>query len=193
MKYLSIYALIFMYAIKEAAQIWLGRESSDLWFETFELISKNGLVILDIDLKERITIKGDCLGAIYRNSQDASIPSFVLTAWNCKEKKSAVCKKIPTKFHATNTENPNFPCIPQNQKTRKKRQDSMSVAGIDQLGRAPGNEASENSNFAPFDPSGRKNPTTTGADGTSGGSENTGTNESSGNGNVFVFFIGHFS
>ena len=185
--------LFIMYATKEAAQIWLGRPSSDLWFETFELISKNGLVLLDSGLKEKITMKGNCLGAIYKDSPDGSIPSFVLTAWDCKEKKSAVCEKIPTKFHATNTEKPNFPCIPQNQKTRKKRQDSMSGAGIDQFGRVPENAASENSNFAPFDPSGRKNPATTGADGTSGDSENKGTNESSGNGNLFVFILRYFN
>ena len=182
-----------MYPIKEAAHIWLGRASNDLWFETFELISKNGLVILDSGLKERITMKGDCLGAIYKNNEDGSIPSFILTAWDCNEKRLAVCGKTPNKFYATNTEKPNFPCIPQNQKTRDKRQDSISPAGLDQLGRVPGNAASENSNFASLDPSGRKNPAATGGDETSGGSENTGTNESSGDGNLFVIILRQFN
>ena len=108
--------------------MWLGRESSDLWFETFEMISKNGLVALDSDLKDKITIDGDCLGAIYKTSVENNIPSFILTAWDCGAKKTAVCEKQPTKFHATNAEQPNFPCIPQKLNRRKKRNNGAAFS-----------------------------------------------------------------
>ena len=116
--------------------MWLGRESSDLWFETFEMISKNGLVALDSDLKEKITIDGDCLGAIYKTSVADNIPSFILTAWDCGAKKTAICEKQTTKFHPTNAEKPNFPCIPQKQNKRKKRNSAFNLDGsnIDSAG-----------------------------------------------------------
>ena len=113
------------------AHIWIERESSDKWLETFELISKNGLVALDSDLKERITMKGECLGAIYKNSLDANIPSFMITAWDCKTKTSIVCEKEPVQFHATKAKAPNFPCIPKKQEMRKKRQDFALGLGLD--------------------------------------------------------------
>ena len=110
--------------------MWLGRESSDLWFETFEMISKNGLVALDSDLKDKITIDGDCLGAIYKTSVEDNIPSFILTAWDCRAKKTAICEKQPTKFHGSNAEQPNFPCIPQKSNRRKKRDSAFPLDGI---------------------------------------------------------------
>ena len=104
--------------------MWLGRDSSNLWLETFELISRNGFVALDSDVKEKITMKGYCLGAIYRTSSDDNIPSFIITAWDCKTKLSVVCEKEPAKFRVTDREKANFPCIPGKQNLREKRQDS---------------------------------------------------------------------
>ena len=105
----------------------MGRDSSDLWLETFEMVSKTGLVALDSDLKEKITMRNYCLGAIYKSSMDDNTPSFIITAWDCKTKLSVVCEKEPTKFHPPNTEKPNFPCISDKEKERKKRQDSASA------------------------------------------------------------------
>ena len=169
--------------------MWLGRDSSDLWFETLDLISKDGLVALDSNLKEKVTMKGECLGAMYKDSLNADIPSFILTSWDCKEKKSTVCEKEPMKFHASNTEKPNFPCIPQNQKTRNKRQDSALGFGtepnIDSFGQKPGNGRSDPPLLGPVDSNESKNPAWTGADGSSRDPNNSGPNESSGRGNLF--------
>ena len=72
-------------------------------------------------------MKGECLGAIYKNSRDANIPSYMITSWDCKTKTSIVCEKEPAKFHATKIETPNFPCIPNNKESKKKRQDYASA------------------------------------------------------------------
>ena len=79
-------------------------------------------------------MKGECLGAMYKNSLDVNIPSFMITAWDCKTKKSIVCEKEPMQFHATKTETPNFPCILNKQQTRKKRKDSALGIGLDPKG-----------------------------------------------------------
>ena len=104
----------------------MERDSSNLWLETFELISKNGFIALDSDVKEKITMKGYCLSAVYKTSSDDNIPSFIITAWDCKTKLSVICENEPTKFRVVNTEKANFPCIPDKQNLRKKRQDDVS-------------------------------------------------------------------
>ena len=115
---------LLSFSFIEAAYLWLERGASDLWFETLDMISKNGLVALDNDLKERIA-NGDCLGAIYKNSKNDKIPSFILTAWSCNDKKAVACEKQPTKFHVANSEQANFPnpkCILQQNNTKSKRE-----------------------------------------------------------------------
>ena len=181
----------------EAAHMWLGRDSSVLWFETFDLISKNGLVALDSNLKEKVTTKGECLGAIYKSRVNADFPSFILTSWDCKEKKSAVCEKEPRKFHSANTGKPDFPCIPQNRKTRNKRQDSMLGFGtdpnIDSSGQNSENGGSDPPILGPFDSNEPKNPAWTGADGLAGDLNNLETDESSGKGILFHNFDENFN
>ena len=132
--------MIFLYSFTEATHIWLEKESSDTWLDTFTLISKNGLVALDSDLKERITIKGECLGAIYKDSLDGNIPSFMITAWDCRTKTSIVCEKEPAKFHATTKDAPNFPCIPNKQEMRKKRQGYALEFGLESNGDSFGHQ-----------------------------------------------------
>ena len=180
----------------EAAHMWLARDSSKLWFETFDLISKDGLVALDSNLKEKVTMKGECLGAMYKDSLNADIPSFILTSWDCKEKKSTVCEKTPMKFHASNTEKPNFPCIPKNQKTRNKRHDSAlgfgTVPNIDSFGQKQANGRSDTPLPGVVDSNEQKNPAWSGADGSSKDPNNSGTNEASGTGTLFHDYDGNF-
>ena len=93
-------------------------------------MSKIGLVAVDYNLRERISSKGDCLGALYKPSSENNLPSFVFTALDCTEHKTAVCEKQVTKFHATKSENPHFPCIPQKlEKKRKKRSNGQAARG----------------------------------------------------------------
>ena len=149
--------------------MWLGRDSIDRLFETFELTSRNGTVELDSDVKEKITTKGFCLGATYKTSRDDNISPFIITAWDCKTKLSVVCEKEPTKFLATNTQKPTFPCISDKQKQRKKRQDFDSNLGMNPnselLGQSRVNKESNLSRNGSSILNRSKKPASTGRDG----------------------------
>ena len=162
--------------------MWLRKDHSDSWLDTLELISKNGFVSLDSDLKEKITTKGYCLGAIYKTDPDENMPSFMITAWDCKTKLSVVCEKEPTKFHPPNTEKPNFPCIPDKQNLRKKREDRASTLGPNFNAKSIF-RSTFNNKANPSEPNGPKIPTSTGVYGSFETTSNTGTDVTSGIGN----------
>ena len=103
--------------------MWLREQdgANSLWSGTSRQNFPNGLVVMDRNLKERITKNGDCLGLIYRNSETNNVPSFKLTSWSCDAKTTVVCEKaLPRHF-----EPPKFPCISQlNSNKRRKREES---------------------------------------------------------------------
>ena len=87
-------------------------------------------------------------------------------------------------FLATNAQKPTFPCIPDKQNVRKKRQDFSSNLGLNPdselFGQSRVNKESNLSNHGPTILNRSKNPASTGRDGSFRNTSNTVTDESPG-------------
>ena len=94
------------------------------WFQNVKEISNNHLVTLDNELEQGTRIESNCLGMIYKPTNDDSggqlkNSTITLTSSTCTSKKTVACmldnsddlkvKPIP------------FPCIPESSTARKKR------------------------------------------------------------------------
>ena len=86
-------------------------------------------MLVDANLRERITTNGECFVVIYRSSKDNILPPFLLTSWSCDTKQSVVCEQDPT-THISTSNPPKFPCIPQQPNNSRKKRQSSDLNGL---------------------------------------------------------------
>ena len=113
--------------IEKQWNLWLtsGDKSIYDWLQNVKEISNSLFVTLDNELEQGIGIDSNCLGMIYKPTNDDSggqlrNSTITLTSSTCISKKSVACK-LDNAEDLKSTPIP-FPCIPQSSTARKKRE-----------------------------------------------------------------------
>ena len=104
----------------------------DMWYDKLGKSSEDGLLLENLSLAEDGLLNEDCL-IMSKTSKSNSM--FSLSAINCHEKHSAICRFEPPMID-TKTNPPNFPCLRTNFGGREKR--SLDEKGNLKKGRNKG-------------------------------------------------------
>ena len=119
LNWLYTYYIAFFIA-SSLAWIKFPDDPIDQWLEHLNKISERNFLITDDNLKTISDSPGKCLGVIYRKNINKTIPSIILTSWDCSSNISVICKSQASQLVSSN--NPlKFPCVESERIGRVKR------------------------------------------------------------------------
>ena len=92
------------------------------WIQTLGVgIPRNGSVVVDRTLVERIKKNNDCLAITIKNDQKIKTPMVSVSSMDCYSKRSVVCSMKLSKF-TKSAKLSRFPCIRKKFQSREKRE-----------------------------------------------------------------------
>ena len=83
---------------------------------------------MDNNLQTNVVQANECLGLIIRKDELTNNLTARVTSWDCNQKTSFVCALDDSKVTSP-TKLTGFPCIPQNQTTKQKREANSGKNG----------------------------------------------------------------